>query len=775
MKQPPANRPIPQDDKFLNALAEAYRLQEAIISATELAIMSTNKEGVITSFNRAAEVLSGYQPEEVIGKISPLVFHDLDEIIKHSHELSEELNTTVDPGFDCLVVRARQTRKAERREWTFVRKNGTRFPVVLSVTALWDENDELIGYAGIASDISEQKRAHEKLKESESRLHALVRSMDDVIYEVDEKGRYLNVWTKNEANLFLPRSEIIGKTLKQLYGARYSKPFDDIRRQVLNSGEPRDIEYKSLAGDDQRWFNATYSLIVDSSSDQKRISICIRDISDRKKAELALRDTEQRFRLLAENIPGVIYLCNNDAHYSMLYLNDKVLDVTGYTKEDFVSGTVNFSQLYHSEDREGIYISVEEALKEKRSFHLTYRIQHRSGEWRWLEEYGVGVYDGEQLLWLEGFLSDITKRKKAEEELLRISAENLLVFNNTLSLNAVVSFEGRFTKLNPAWQKTLGWPLDVLLARPFAEFIHTDDLKRTAKTFELLKAGRDIVSFENRYMAADGTYRWLLWTASSDTVNQVAFASALDITNRKSAEEELLHSKGNMESIMQTLREQNHQLDEFAHIISHNLRSPVGNIQALLSFLNENSTIDDYKLIFEKLRNTSANLNETMNELMDTIRIKENAKITKSELRFKDILDKVIQSLEGNLIQCSASVTFDFNRAPQIHYPKTYLESIFQNLLSNAIKYRSPDRHLQVHFSTEPEDGHTVLKVSDNGLGIDMEKYGDKLFGMHKTFHEHQEARGVGLFLTKTQIETLGGEIYAESEVDKGTTFVIRF
>src|SRR5690606_14611611 len=372
-------------------------------------------------------------------------------------------------------------------------------------------------------------------------------------------------------------------------------------------------------------------------------------------------------------------------------------------------------------------------------------------------------------------LSDVTERKRAEDELIRISSENLLVFNSTQSLNAVCNFDGRFIKVNPAWQKTLGWSLDVLLERPFAEFIHPDDLARSTKVFDLLKAGRDVASFENRFLCADGTYRWLLWTAASDPANKMAFASALDITTRKTAEEELLHSKGNMESILHKLREQNHQLDEFAHIISHNLRSPVGNIQALLSFLGDSSTIEDYKLIFEKLRNTSANLNETMNELMDTLRIKENVKITKSDLRFKDILDKVVQSLEGNLIQCSASVTFDFNRAPQLHYPKTYLESIFQNLLSNAVKYRSPERHLEVHFSTDIINDAIELRVRDNGLGIDLERYGDKLFGMHKTFHEHQEARGVGLFLTKTQVETLGGEIFAESEVNVGTTFVIRF
>jgi signal transduction histidine kinase len=180
-------------------------------------------------------------------------------------------------------------------------------------------------------------------------------------------------------------------------------------------------------------------------------------------------------------------------------------------------------------------------------------------------------------------------------------------------------------------------------------------------------------------------------------------------------------------------------------------------------------------LIFDKLKNVSKNLGETMNELMDTLKAKTHPDVDLTEIRFKEVLDKVVQSLEGELIVAQASVTFDFNDAPSIPYSKPYLESIFQNLLTNSIKYKSPDRKPAIHFRSQLTDNHLELQVTDNGQGIDMEQFGDKLFGLHKTFHKHQEARGVGLFLVKTQIEALGGKITVTSEVDKGTTFVIRF
>jgi signal transduction histidine kinase len=169
------------------------------------------------------------------------------------------------------------------------------------------------------------------------------------------------------------------------------------------------------------------------------------------------------------------------------------------------------------------------------------------------------------------------------------------------------------------------------------------------------------------------------------------------------------------------------------------------------------------------------NLSETMNELMDTLKARTQQQPELTEIRFKEVLDKVVQSLEGELIANQASVTFDFNEAPSIRYAKPYLESIFQNLLTNAIKYRSPERKPEIHFKSSTIDDRLELSVSDNGQGIDLDRFGDKVFGLHKTFHDHQEARGVGLFLIKTQIESMGGTISIESKVDKGTIFTIRF
>ena len=109
-----------------------------------------------------------------------------------------------------------------------------------------------------------------------------------------------------------------------------------------------------------------------------------------------------------------------------------------------------------------------------------------------------------------------------------------------------------------------------------------------------------------------------------------------------------------------------------------------------------------------------------------------------------------------------------------IEYNPAYLESIILNLLSNAIKYRDPEKKPMVTINLFQENENVFLTVSDNGLGIDMEKHGDKLFGMYKTFHGNKNSKGIGLFITKNQIESMGGTIKVESEPGKGTTFEIK-
>ena len=162
-----------------------------------------------------------------------------------------------------------------------------------------------------------------------------------------------------------------------------------------------------------------------------------------------------------------------------------------------------------------------------------------------------------------------------------------------------------------------------------------------------------------------------------------------------------------------------------------------------------------------------------MNKLVN---INQNMEMERQELSFAEILENTMVSLSAQITATHAEITYNFSACELINYPKMYLESILLNLLTNSLKYSSKERIPKISFiSNKEENGLITLECKDNGLGIDLARYGKKIFSLHKTFHNNPDAKGIGLFITKHQIKSLGGSITVESEVNKGATFFIKF
>ncbi len=217
------------------------------------------------------------------------------------------------------------------------------------------------------------------------------------------------------------------------------------------------------------------------------------------------------------------------------------------------------------------------------------------------------------------------------------------------------------------------------------------------------------------------------------------------------------------------------RLEDFAYITSHNLRSTVSNLTSLISFHKAEETEAGKEILFNKFEQTVEKLGETLNNLMDVLIIQQGSNTVKSNINFDSIYKKAVDTLEFYIVESKADIIVDFSEAPTIEYSKIYLESIIQNLLSNALKYCSPKRKPIIKIKTSLVEGKTRLTITDNGLGINLQQHGAEMFGFNKVFHKHPEAKGVGLFITKAQVDSMGGQICVESEVDKGTSFTIIF
>jgi PAS domain S-box-containing protein len=331
----------------------------------------------------------------------------------------------------------------------------------------------------------------------------------------------------------------------------------------------------------------------------------------------------------------------------------------------------------------------------------------------------------------------------------------------------VIADPDGFIKLaSGSFMKVLGYTESETLNNPMISFIYPNDVSIMKTELERLSKGTPLTSFQVRLKTKNGAIRHFLWSCTPDTKTGDLYAAGYDITEIKEAQQ--------VRALAERLSQQNKQLASFAHIVSHNLRSPVGNLKALLQ-LHHLSAADEKDSLFEKFELVAEHLSTTLNDLIDSLRIKEEVGKSREHLYFENVLTKTREILTGQILESGAIITSNFSNASSIEYPHIYLESIFLNLLSNAIKYRSANRQLRIHFETQFIDNCLSLRVEDNGQGIDLARHGENLFGFYKSFHNQKDSKGVGLFLTKTQVESMGGTIAAQSEVNKGTTFTIVF
>jgi len=242
----------------------------------------------------------------------------------------------------------------------------------------------------------------------------------------------------------------------------------------------------------------------------------------------------------------------------------------------------------------------------------------------------------------------------------------------------------------------------------------------------------------------------------------------IDITERK-----LLEEKQSI--MMKQLSAQNTQLLDFCNIVSHNLRGPLINMSMLVEFIEESSDYDEIKLLTSKLKPVIDSLNTTFNELVESIQVRQDMEVATEPIVLQDYLQRTLDGLKMEINNTEAEIIVNFDDAPVINYPPKYLNSIFHNLVSNALKYRAPGRKPRIELSTRKNPNSVLLMVKDNGLGIDLLKHKDNVFKIGKVFHKHPNAKGLGLYMTKTQIEAMGGKIWVESTVDNGAVFYIVF
>ncbi len=306
---------------------ELNAIYQASFDSANYSIISADTRGVITTFNQAACNMLGYSKEEMVGKRTPAIIHDSDEIEQRARELSQLLGETIEPGFDVFVASARQG-IVEKREWSYIRKDGSRFPVLLSVTPMRDSDGEISGFLGIAIDITDRKLTRRALREEEERYRLLFEGSGDSIFLMKE-DIFIDCNAATLEIFACTRDQIINQT-----PYRYSPEFQpdgslsqEKAMEKINaafSGETQFFEWRHLKYDGSA-FEAEVTLNVIELNGEAHLLATVRDISERKQAELALEQSRQQLLLQNENLE-LINRLSTRLHGSLS--NEKIIQET---------------------------------------------------------------------------------------------------------------------------------------------------------------------------------------------------------------------------------------------------------------------------------------------------------------------------------------------------------------------------------------------------------------------------------------------------------------
>lgn len=258
-----------------------------------------------------------------------------------------------------------------------------------------------------------------------------------------------------------------------------------------------------------------------------------------------------------------------------------------------------------------------------------------------------------------------------------------------------------------------------------------------------------------------------------DGVVKGFFVHVADITPIKQLQLKLETKEKELLKSFEIIEEQNQRLLNFTHLVSHNLKTHAGNLTQLLNILRESQSEEEKQEMLGLIQDLSAAFNENVAHLNEISEAKSQVKLPKEMLNLHHYIQNSMEVLALNIHSFKATIINKVDPKIEVLYNPAYLESILLNLLSNALKYRHPDRAPIIEFSVQPDPHRLVLSIRDNGKGIDLKRYGDKLFGLYRTFHGNADAKGVGLFIVKYQAEVMGGDILVESEVGQGSVFNI--
>jgi PAS domain S-box-containing protein len=774
-------------------------LQSAIFNSANFSSIATDAKGVIQIFNVGAERMLGFAAAEVMNKITPADISDPQELIARAEALSVELGTPITPGFEALVFKASRGIE-DIYELTYIRKDGSRFPAVVSVTALRDAQDVIIGYLLIGTDNTARKLAEEALLQAGALQSAIFNSANFSSIATDAKGviQIFNVGA--ERMLGYAAAEVMNK----ITPADISDPQELIARAKALSvelGTPITPGFEALVFKASRGIEDIYELTYirkDGSRFPAVVSVtALRDAKDviigylligtelKAGALQSAIFNSANFSSIATDAKGVIQIFNVGAErmlgYAAADVMNRITPADISDPQELIARAKALSVELATPITPGFEALV---FKASRGIEDIYELTYiRKDGSRFPAVVSVtALRDAQDVI--IGYLligTDNTARKLVEEEQKKSDQRlrDQQFYTRSLiesNIDALMTTDpsGIITDVNKQMEALTGCTRDELIGAPFKGYF--TDPERAEAAIKRVLSEKSVTDYELTARARDGKQTVVSYNATTfydrNRTLQGVFAAARDVTERKRVEAELQQAKAAAESASRTK-------SDFLASMSHEIRTPMNAIMGISDLLAKTALSPEQDKYVQIFRRAGDNLLNLINDILDLSKVEASQlELEQTGFSLSDLLEKVTEMVAARASEKGLAMVYEI--APGVPNDligdPTRLRQVLLNLLGNAIKFtQSGEVTLRVTPDANPSVP-TALRftVSDTGIGIPSEKLGrvfERFTQADSSTTRRFGGSGLGLTISRRLVELMGGRIWVESEVGKGSVF----
>ena len=707
-----------------------------LVNSTDL-LSIIGEDGIYKYVGESIEPWLGFKPEELVGTCVFDLIHpdDLPRILE---------------AFQLIETREKMYVAPFRYKSKY---SGWRWLECTASNQL--HNESIQGYITNSRDITETIEERSRKDLHQAYYQSLFQEHPDAVFSLDTFGYFQSV----NKQLF----QILGYPVKEMLHAHFT---EFVHREDIN--RLRDLFIQTVAGKSQ----TTELKVIDAAGKVKVVHITLlpvylrgavigvqgiaKDITETVYAQKLIRDHSEQLRRILESVTEPFFALDADWKYT--FANQAHCNFLGVTP-DCLEGR-NIWELYPRTVQTEFYRKCQEVVLTGRPAYLeeSYPFDNNI-----TLRYSIFPFEGGIAI---NFI-DITAQIGLKREMEKLS----LVASKTINGVVIMNPEGRIEWVNDGFTRLTGYTREEAIGLLPSKLLQGNDTRPETEQY-IRQKYQEQVYFTTEVLNyhKNGEPYWVnidvtpIRNEEDKLVNYVAIQT--DITEKKKAEAELI-------KLADDLYKQNLNLQQFTYMVSHNLRAPVANALGLAKLVNKVELgSPQFNIVLEKLELSVFQLDNVIKDINTILSVRDAVKtLPREKVNILSIINEVLLPFQDELQLNEACVRINVDSSFEMLSNKAYLYSIIQNLVSNAIKYRAPERPLELSISVEKDTRGYEFNVSDNGLGMEMQVVENQLFKLYKRFHPNTHGKGIGLFLVKTQVETIGGKILVSSAPGVGTTF----